>query len=83
MSSTFDVASLWTPRVLGRAKLDQRHSSYVIEAPFEMEADIRELIGTTLLLDDRAWEIRGSVPSMPTASVRKGQPIELLVAARI
>lgn len=69
----------WSPNILARDRLDERRWAYVIDAPFDMEADIPELVGITVRLDGRTFEIRGTIPNLPRRPVVKGERIALLV----
>ena len=77
--STISVAELWEPKVIGRNKLDAGWWSYVVEAPFDMPANMPELIGARVTLDGQPFAIRGSVPNMPPGPTGKGDPIQILV----
>jgi len=62
-------------------QLDERRWAYGVRAPFDMAADIPELMGTKVLLDQKLFEIRGIVPSAPPSAIKQGDLIELLVVA--
>lgn len=79
--SKIDAAIVWGPDAVGRSRLDDRWWAYVVEAPFDMPADIPDLIGRPVSLDGRAFEIRGIVPNVPVSPIRKGDLMELLVRA--
>ena len=79
--SKIDTSVCWGPQVLGRMKLDERRFAYGVEAPFDMPADIPDLIGARVLLDGKQFEVRGIVPSAPTKPIKQGDLIELLVLA--
>ena len=38
--------AIWQPQVLGRMKLDERRFMYAVRAPFDMPADVPNLIDT-------------------------------------
>ena len=76
-----DVCTAWGPDVVGRTKLDERRWAYGVRAPFDMAADIPELIGTKVRFDGNLFEIRGIVPSAPPSAIKEGELIELLVVA--
>jgi hypothetical protein len=65
--------------IVGRMKLDERRWAVGVYAPFDMPWDIPELMGSTVLLDGRLFEIRGVVPNVPLSAIKEGQLIELLV----
>ena len=71
-------APAWKPNVLARDRLDRRRWAYLIDAPFDMPADIPDLMGVTVL-DGRAFEIRGTLPRIPQSPIRKGELFGLLV----
>ena len=77
--SKIDIDVLWGPDAVGRGRLNDLFWAYVVEAPFDMPADIPDLIGRNVSLDGRRFEIRGIVPSVPVAPIRKGDLMELLV----
>ena len=79
--SKIDTAILWGPDPVGRSKLDERWWAYVVEAPFDMPADIPDLIGRKVSLDGQHFEIRGIVPAVPVSPISKGDFMELLVRA--
>jgi hypothetical protein len=78
--SKMDVV-LWGPKVLGRDKLDGRRWAYAIEAPFDMPANIPDLVGMKVQLEGGEFSIGGIVPKMPPGPIRRGETIELLVVA--
>ena len=53
---------------------------FVVEAPFDMPAHARDLIGRPVSLNGQTFEVRGLVPRLPTRPIAAGEPIELLVA---
>ncbi len=77
--SKVDASVLWGPEVIGRDKLDELRWLYAVEAPFDMPADMPDLIGMKVSLDSREFEIRGTVPRMPPTRIKQGELIELLV----
>ena len=79
--SKIDAAVFWGPKVLGRDKLDERRWAYAVEAPFDMPHDATDLIGIKAYFDGHEVEVRGFVARMPPRPIRKGEPIELLVAS--
>lgn len=79
MSRNTEAASLWAPEVIGRGRLDEHRWAYAIHAPFDTDAGLTGLLGTRVMLDGSAWEIRGSIPAMPPSSIQKGQVVEVLV----
>jgi hypothetical protein len=78
--SKIDLSVLWGPTVLGRNEFERRWA-YGVEAPFDTNGDIPELIRTRVHLDGRMFEIRGIVAAASNAPIREGQVIELLVLA--
>jgi len=80
MNKTDTLAS-WAPKILGRERLDERRWIIVVEAPFDMPADIPDLIGKRTKVADADFDIHGSVPKMPTSPIMRGEPIALLVSA--
>ena len=74
-----DVSAVWEPKVLCRERLDERRWILSVEAPFDMPPDAADLIGQTVSLDGLPFEIRGIVPRMPPAPIKKREIIELLV----
>ena len=70
---------LWGPKILGRERLNERCWSYAVEAPFDMPADIPDLVGIRASFGGELVEIRGIVPKMPPAPIAEGELIELLV----
>jgi hypothetical protein len=79
--SKIDTNVVWGPEVLGKMKLDDRRWAYGVHAPFDMAADIPDLMGAKVLLDGKLFKIRGIVPSAPPSNIKEGQLIELLVVA--
>ena len=77
--SRMDVSKPWTPRILGRERLDERRWIYAVWAPFEMTSDVPDLIGVTMGVDGCEFEVRGTIPKIPRRLVGKGEVIELLV----
>ena len=77
--SKLHVSEPWTPRILGRERLDERRWVYAVWAPFEMASDVPDLIGVTMAVDGREFEVRGTIPKIPRRLVGKGEVIELLV----
>lgn len=74
------MSTVWSPTVLGRAKLDGRRWSYLIEAPFDMDASATGLVGTTISLDGEECDVRGIVPNMPAGPILKGRLVEILIS---
>jgi hypothetical protein len=77
--SKIDASILWAPKVVAKDKLDEHRWAYLVEAPFDMPAEI-PLIGMRVSLDGRELEIRGFVARMPAPPIKEGELIELLVA---
>ena len=77
--STISVAELWEPNILGRNRLDAGWWSYLVEAPFDMPANMAELMGARVALDGNPFGVRGTVPNMPPVPITKGDPIQILV----
>lgn len=75
------MSNMLSPHILGRARLDDRRWAYLIEAPFDMDERATDLIGALIWHDDRECEVRGIIPSMPAAQIRRGQLMEVLVLA--
>ena len=69
----------WTPKILGRERLDERRWIYAVWAPFEMTSDVPDLIGVIVSVDGCEFEVRGTIPKIPRRLVGKGEVIELLV----
>ena len=74
-----DVSTAWGPDVVGRMPLDERRWAGAVRAPFDMAADIPELMGTNVMVDGKLFEIRGIVPGAPPSAIKEGDLIELLV----
>jgi hypothetical protein len=70
---------VWRPKVLGRSRLTERAWAYAVEAPFDLDPSIGQLIGVEVSLDGGTFKIRGSVPQMPPKLIQSGQALELLV----
>jgi hypothetical protein len=79
--STINTTSLWEPEVYGRNQLRGDWWAYLVEAPFDMPADIPGLIGSRVALDGKPFAIGGTIPNAPARSVRKGDAIQILVSA--
>ena len=77
--SKIDASVLWGAKVVGKDRLDEHRWAYVVEAPFDMPAEL-PLIGIKASLDGQEFEIRGFVRSMPATPIKQGELIELLVA---
>jgi hypothetical protein len=60
--SKIDTSIVWAPKVLGRDKLDRNRWAYIVEAPFDLPADVPDLIGKKAFLDGGEFEIRGGRP---------------------
>ena len=69
----------WTPKVVGRQKLDQHCWILAIEAPCETACNVPNLIGQEAYVEGSAFEIRGTIPNMPPKPVMKGEIIALIV----
>jgi hypothetical protein len=78
--STIETTSLWEPTVFGRSPLSGNWWAYLVEAPFDMPADIPGLIGSRVALDGRPFAIGGTIPNAPARSVRQGDAIQILVS---
>jgi hypothetical protein len=76
--SKVDSTVLWGPTVIGKDQLDEQRWAYLVEAPFDMAAEL-PLIGIKASLDGQEFEVRGFVPRMPATPIRQGELIELLV----
>jgi hypothetical protein len=72
---------VWQPQVLGRTRLDERRFMYDVRAPFDMPADIPDLIDTMVVLDGAPFTIRGIAPNLPAKAIAKDEVIALLVRA--
>ena len=58
--SKIDASVLWGPKVVGKDRLDEHRWAYVVEATFDMPAEL-PLIGVKASLDGHEFEIRGFV----------------------
>jgi hypothetical protein len=72
---------IWEPAVLSRMALDERRFMYGVRAPFDMPADIPNLIDTMIVLDGAPFVIRGIAASLPAKPIVKDEFIALLVRA--
>lgn len=79
--SKIDRAVVWGPDVLGGSPLDERRWAFCVKAPFDMPADIPDLIGMKVHLNGREFEIGGIVAPAPACDIKQGDLIELLVRA--
>jgi hypothetical protein len=77
--SKVETSHLWQPTVLGRSKLNDRWSAYLVEAPFDMPADTSEIIGARVVLDGMAYRVGGTLAHSPRTPIRAGEPIQILV----
>jgi hypothetical protein len=73
--------AIWEPAVLSRMALDERRFMYGVRAPFDMPADIPNLIDTVIVLDGAPFVIRGITASLPAKPIVKDEFIVLLVRA--
>ncbi|HEX2725311.1 MAG TPA: hypothetical protein VHN20_05780 [Beijerinckiaceae bacterium] len=73
--------TIWEPEILSRMALDARRFMYGVKAPFDMPADIPDLIDTIIVLDGAPFVIRGVTGSMPAKAIAKDDVIALLVRA--
>ena len=74
---------LWGPQVIARERLDERRWAYAVEAPFDMPANMPDLVGLKVHLDGGEFHIGGFVPKMSPGPIRLGEMIELLVVATV
>jgi hypothetical protein len=81
MNKIVEGEAIWAPNVLGRMRLDERRFMYHVRAPFDMAADIPNLIDTMVVLDDAPFVIRGISSKVPAAAITKQEVIALLVRA--
>jgi hypothetical protein len=72
-------STVWAPEVLGKDRIDQCRWAYAVHAPFDMSADMPELVGAKVQLDGAIFDVRGFVPRMPSSPILQGEAIELLV----
>jgi hypothetical protein len=77
--SKVGTSDLWEPTVLGRGKLNDQWSAYLVEAPFDMPADTSAIVGTRVALDGTAFRIGGTLAHSPPRPIRAGEPIQILV----
>ena len=73
--------AIWEPEVLSRMALDERRFIYGARAPFDMPADIPDLIDTMIVLDGAPFVIRGITASLPAKPIMKDEVIGLPVRA--
>jgi hypothetical protein len=78
---TIDAANVWAPTVLGRGRLSDVWSAYLVKAPFDMPSDAPDLVGSRVILDGEAFTIGGSIQNVPVRPITQGDPIQILVSA--